>query len=88
MFEQYFDTKTTTNEQFIVDSILEHTMIDEEELYLLKNMLSGLCEGKHEDIEQFRDKILSIRNDSNHIFEHLEEQISKLILTFKNNMIF
>ena len=88
MFEQYFDTKTTTNEQFIVDSILEHTMIDEEELYLLKNMLSDFCEGKHEDIEQFRDKILSIRNDSNHIFEHLEEQIIQANFDFQKQYDF
>ncbi len=77
-----------TNEQFIVDSILEHTMIDEEELYLLKHMLTNLCEGTYEDIESIRDKILSIRNDSNHVFEHIEEQIIQANFDFQKQYDF
>ena len=88
MFEQYFDTKTTNNEQFIVDSLLEHTMIDEEELYLLKNMVTNLCDGNHDDVESLGNKILEIRNDSNHIFEHFEEQIIQAHFDFQKQYDF
>ena len=88
MFEQYFGTKSMTSDQFIVDSILEHTMIDEEELYLLKTMLSDLSNGSHDTIDATREKIIAIRNDSNHIFEHIEEQIIQANFDFQKQYDF
>ena len=88
MFEQYFGTKSMTNDHFIVDSILEHTMIDEEELYLLKTMLSDLSNGSYDSIDATREKIIAIRNDSNHIFEHIEEQIIQANFDFQKQYDF
>ncbi|RAP26365.1 hypothetical protein DID74_02170 [Candidatus Marinamargulisbacteria bacterium SCGC AG-333-B06] len=88
MIEQFFGTKTETNEQFILDSILEHTMIDEEKLFLLKNMVTNLCDKNFEEVDTLRQKILSIRNDSNHIFEHIEEQIIQAHFDFQKQYDF
>jgi len=88
MLEQYFGTKSTNNEQFIIDSILEHTMIDEEKLYLLQIMIKNLCSKNYEEIEDIHNKIIAIRNDSIHIFEYIEEQITQAHLDFQKRYDF
>ena len=63
MIDKYFGFKTITNEQSIVDSLLEHTCIDEQELGLLQTMTSCLFDESCNKIEVYRENLVQIRND-------------------------
>lgn len=75
MLEKYFGYNTIQDELSVLDSLLEHTRIDEEELHLLADTFSMLFKHNPEDIYVQYSKILKIRNDSSRIFENVAEDI-------------
>lgn len=75
MIDKYFGFKTLTNEQSIIDSLVEHSKIDEEEFSILKDMLDNITEFSLNDIELEHQKIVHIRQNSNTNFAYTEEQI-------------
>tara|TARA_A100001015_G_scaffold280868_1_gene343537 strand:+ start:1417 stop:2091 length:675 start_codon:yes stop_codon:yes gene_type:complete len=83
VIDKYFGFKTISDEVSIVDSLIEHTRIDEEELHLLSGMVSALCAGQSDEIENYSSKIMKIRSDSNRVFEHTEEQIIRAHFDFQ-----
>lgn len=88
MIDKYFGFKTVNNEQSIVDSIIEHSRIDEEELLLLQEMVVSLCNENREEIEDISYKISKIRIDSNQTFEFIEEQIIQSHFDFQKQYDF
>ncbi len=88
MMDKYFGFKTINNEQSVVDSLIEHSRIDEEELFLLKEMVSHLCDGNISSLEDIRYKISKIRSDSNQTFEYTEEQIIQSHFDFQKQYDF
>jgi uncharacterized protein Yka (UPF0111/DUF47 family) len=75
MLEKYFGYSSIQDELSVVDSLIEHTRIDEEELYLLATSIQCLFKGNTRDIETNYAKIIQIRQDSNRIFDHIAEDI-------------
>ena len=75
MLDKYFGFVKIDSENSVIDSLIEHTRIDEEELFLLKKMVAGLIEKSPSLIEDSHLKIAKIRSESNQAFEHTEEQI-------------
>lgn len=75
MLEKYFGYNTIQDELSVVDSLLEHTRIDEEELHLLADIFSHLFNHKEDEIYSQYNKILKISNDSSRIFENVAEEI-------------
>ncbi|RAP33232.1 hypothetical protein DID75_02885 [Candidatus Marinamargulisbacteria bacterium SCGC AG-410-N11] len=75
MLEKYFGFTDIHDEYSVLDSLLEHTRIDEEELILLVRMLGGLCNKDDHIIKDYYDKILKINTDSSKVFETVAEQI-------------
>lgn len=75
MLEKYFGYNNIQDELSVVDSLLEHTRIDEEELHLLSDIISLLFQHKPDEINTQYNKILKIRNDSTRIFENVAEDI-------------
>ncbi len=83
MIDKYFGFKTINNEVSVIDSLIEHSRIDEEELFLLREMLYSFCEQKYESLQEQHCKILKIRADSNRIFEYTEEEIIQAHFDFQ-----
>ncbi len=75
MLEKYFGFNNIQDEFAVVDSLIEHSRIDEEELYLLSEMVSSLCENKQDTLSGFHKKLVKIRTDSKRIFESIAEDI-------------
>jgi uncharacterized protein Yka (UPF0111/DUF47 family) len=75
MLEKYFGFNNIQDEFAVVDSLIEHSRIDEEELYLLSEMVSHLCDNKKEPVTEFYGKIVKIHTDSKRIFESIAEDI-------------
>jgi len=88
MIDKYFGFKTINNEQSVVDSIIEHSRIDEEELLLLHEMILSLCNGNIVEVEDISFKISKIRIDSNQTFEFIEEQIIQSHFDFQKQYDF
>lgn len=75
MLEKYFGYNTIQDELSVVDSLLEHTRIDEEELHLLADIFTHLFKHNTESIYSQYNKVLKIRHDSSRIFENVAEDI-------------
>ena len=75
LLTKYFGPQKVTNEFSIVDSLIEHTRIDEEELNLLHDMVRYLCQHKNEVVPHLYEKIRKINDNSRAIFERTAEEI-------------
>ncbi len=75
MLDKYFGFLKVQDEYTILDSLIEHTRIDEEEIELLTQMVNILCQENSEKTEEVYTKIRKIHQDSRRIFEHTAEQI-------------
>ena len=75
MLEKYFGFLKMQDEYSVVDSLVEHCRIDEEELSLLEDMVHNLCEQRMDKIEELYLKIRKISSDSSRIFENTAEHI-------------
>ena len=58
MIDKYFGFKVINSDQSVIDSLLDHTKIDENELFILRDMISSLCGNNSFDIETQREKTL------------------------------
>ena len=75
MIDKYFGFKTLDSEQSVVESLHDHSKIDENELFLLRDMISSLCGNRIPEIEDARKKINQIHKDSSKTFANTESQI-------------
>lgn len=75
MLEKYFNFTKVQDEYSVIDSFLEHTRIDEEELNLLVKMIEVFAQPSRDELSVIHDKIFKIHNDSYRIFENVAEQI-------------
>lgn len=75
MLNKYFGFTKVQDEFSVIDSLLEHTRIDEEEVHLLVDMIQAITRSQDLPIQETYDKIRKIRHDSNRIFENISEEI-------------
>ena len=75
MLDKYFGFTEINTEFAVIDSLLEHSRIDEEELLLIGNMIKAIIKKESNDVDSIHLKIAKIRSDSNRVFEYTEEQI-------------
>lgn len=75
MLEKYFGFFEVKDEDSIVESFLEHSRIDEEEIVLLGKVIDALIIEDKNSIEDSYYKIKKINADSYRIFEQTSEQI-------------
>ena len=75
MLEKYFNFTKVQDEYSVIDSFLEHTRIDEEELNLLVQMTQVLSSPSCKELNSIHDRIFKIHTDSYRIFENVAEQI-------------
>ncbi|MCP4049266.1 MAG: DUF47 family protein [bacterium] len=75
MLNKYFGLLKVQDEYSVMESLLEHIRIDEEEIELLEKMVDYLCCNNLTKVEEYYNKIKIIMLDSNRIFESISEQI-------------
>ena len=75
VLEKYFGFAKLQDEFAVVESLIEHLRIDEEELILLSAMIDCLCSDEMDKVEDYYSKIHKICTDSSRIFEHTVDQI-------------
>jgi len=88
VLHKYLGYKTINNEQTIVDSLLEHSTIDEEELLLLKDMTEHLCSAKNPLVCDLHSKITLIRKQSTTHFQQTEDHIIQAHFDFQKQYDF
>ena len=71
MLEKYFNFTKVQDEYSVIDSFLEHTRIDEEELNLLVQMTQVLSSPSCKELNSIHDRIFKIHTDSYRIFENV-----------------
>lgn len=75
MLDKFFGFLKVQDELSILESIIEHNRIDEEELGLLTQMVEFLCENTLDKVEEYYFKIRKISQESEKGFEMITEQI-------------
>ena len=60
MIKQYFQNYTENDENMIMDSIFDHSHIDDIEINLLKNMIYSVNKVSVKDLESYQNKISKI----------------------------
>ena len=75
MLDKYFGFLKIHDEDSVVESFIEHTRIDDEEILLLQKMIELLCENKSDEVRDYYMKIRSISSDSERVFENIADQI-------------
>ena len=68
MLDKYFGFLKVYDEYSVMESLIDHTRIDEEEVLLLIKMFECFTENKLEEIESYCNKIKTINSESNKIF--------------------
>jgi uncharacterized protein Yka (UPF0111/DUF47 family) len=72
---KYFGISKTRNEEEIIESLIEHIRIDEEEIILLEGMVGNLLQNNKQQVFDGYKKISKISSDSIRLFEHTVEHI-------------
>jgi uncharacterized protein Yka (UPF0111/DUF47 family) len=75
MIDKFFGFTRVQDEASIIGSLFEHTRIDEEEILLLKNMVSDLVNENDIKLTDDFETLKKINNTSSRIFEATAEQI-------------
>ena len=75
MIDKYLGFKTISNDTTVIESLLNHTKIDENEIIILKEMFSFLCSNRIVEVQSNRDKIFTISKESSRELIYIEEQI-------------
>ena len=75
MIDKFFGFTIIKDEASIIGSLFEHTRIDEEEILLLKNMVSDLVNQNDIKLTDDFEILQKINNKSSRIFESTAEQI-------------
>tara|TARA_A100001015_G_scaffold311590_1_gene415136 strand:- start:19 stop:693 length:675 start_codon:yes stop_codon:yes gene_type:complete len=88
MLDKYFGFTKINNEVAVIDSLIEHSRIDEEELYLIEKLIESFLKKNSSEVDEIHLKISKIRSDSNRIFEYTEEQIIQANFDFQKQYDF
>ena len=83
MLDKYFGFTKIDNELTVIQSLIEHSRIDEEELYLIEKLLESFLNKNYTEVDNIHSKIAKIRSDSNRVFEYTEEQIIQANFDFQ-----
>ena len=75
MLDKYFGFLKIQDENSVIESLIEHTRIDEEEVHLLVTMVDELCHNNIEGVTDNFKKITKISEDSRRLFENTAGQI-------------
>ena len=75
MIDKFFGFTLVKDEASIIGSLFEHTRIDEEEILLLKNMVSDLVNQNDIKLTDDFEILQKINNKSSRVFESTAEQI-------------
>ena len=75
MIDKFFGFTRVHDEVSIIDSLLEHTRIDEEEILLLRNMVTYLLNNDQQQLIDCYDSIQKVHTASSPVFESTAEQI-------------
>ena len=75
MLDKYFGFLKVYDEFSVMESLIDHTRIDEEELLLLIQVLDAFVKNTPNDILKYSDKIQTINKESNQLFETISDQI-------------
>tara|TARA_A100001015_G_C14975249_1_gene706956 strand:+ start:1048 stop:1722 length:675 start_codon:yes stop_codon:yes gene_type:complete len=75
MFDKYFGFLRSHDEDSILQSLLEHSKIDAEELHILYKMLNVMMNQENGDLKSMHDQINNINNDNVKIFETVTDHI-------------
>lgn len=75
MLDKYFGFLRVYDEFTVMESLIDHNRIDEEELRLLVQMFEAFSTNKLDTIEEKFTKIHSINTESAQIFETISDQI-------------
>ena len=75
MLDKYFGFLRINDEYSVLDSLIEHIRIDDQELILLSKMIQKLISKETLEVESLYKKITKINDESKRIFENEAEQI-------------
>ena len=75
MFDKYFGFLRSHDEDSIIQSLIEHSKIDSEELHILSRMLFVLMEKESGDLDAMHHQINNINDDNVKIFETVSDYI-------------
>lgn len=75
MFDKYFGFLRSHDEDTIIQSVLDHSRIDSEELHILEKMLFVLMGENIGDLDDMHHQINNINNENVKIFETLTDYI-------------
>lgn len=75
VLDKYFGFLNLQDEFTVIESFLDHTRIDEEEIVLLNDMIQAMCAGDPQKIEDIYLKIRKINADSTRMFETIADQV-------------
>ncbi len=75
MLDKYFGFLRVYDEFTVMESLIDHNRIDEEELRLLVQIVEAFTENKLEIIEEYYQKIQNINTESAQIFETISDQV-------------
>lgn len=75
MLDKFFGFMKIEDEVSVMETIIEHARIDDEELGLLNTMSEKICTGDFTEVESIYMKIRQINSDSLRIFENTADQI-------------
>lgn len=77
MLKRYLKEQKTIPENAIIDSLIDHTNIDDEEIDILKQIITGINKLNGEQITNYVQRIKSINNESQLVFEKITLKIIK-----------
>ncbi|RAP24082.1 hypothetical protein DID73_01565 [Candidatus Marinamargulisbacteria bacterium SCGC AG-343-K17] len=75
MFDKYFGFLRSHDEESIIQSLLEHSKIDSEELHILSKMLFVLMHQESGDLDSMHSQINQINDENVKIFETVSDHI-------------
>ena len=75
MFDKYFGFLRSHDEDSIIQSLLEHSKIDSEELHILAKMLYVLMNQENGDLDNMHEQINNINDENVKIFETVSDHI-------------
>ena len=75
MLDKYFGFLRINDEYSVLDSLIEHIRIDDQEFILLSKMIQKVISKETAEVELFYNKLIKINEESKRIFENEAEQI-------------
>ena len=75
MFDKYFGFLKSHDEETILNSFIEHSKIDAEELFTLSKMLQVLINQESGDLDDMHNQICKINDENTKTFETITDHI-------------